>query len=201
MRWNKRWVGALVAGAACALAGSCGGAGPDASQSDASADAPHADASPDADADGCSNDFDFDASTLCCSTTVAEGCKHDQHCIPKWPGDARAFCSTLGGLGVRDCNGYHVVLDQGVDTGSSYYYDTQTGALVAIEDWNANYWSLECAGPSTFTRPACSGKWTYIDCRDAGADAAGATGGTSGTGGAGGVAATGGMGGADAGGG
>lgn len=186
MKPNQRWVVALVLGAGCGLSGSCSGENASTTR-DAGQDARHADAGfdalSDAPTDGCANSFDFDASPVCCYTTVAEGCKQHPVCITQWPGDPLAFCSGLGRFGVQDCGGYHVIRDMGTDTGTAYYYDIQSGNLVAIEDWNANDWSLACEGPSQFMPPACSGKWTYPHCPDA--NGAGGMGGATGSGGAG----------------
>lgn len=210
MKRNRRWVGALVVGAACAIAASCGGesansardastdsphadasqdaphadAGPDAPLADASQDAPSADAASDAYAEACTNPWDFDAS-LCCYATVAEACKHRQDCIPKWPGGA--FCPTLGSFYMQDCGGYHVLRSSYTEGGTNFYYNMQTGNLVAIVDWDANAFSIDCAGPGNFTPPACGNNWSHVDCQDASTDAGGGAGGSSGAGGIGGA--------------
>lgn len=196
-------MGTLVVGAACALAASCNGksgndagdantgspyadASQDAHHADASQDAHHADATSDAGSEACTNPFNFDAA-LCCYTTATEGCKQDPNCLSKWPGNPLAFCPGNGYFGVQDCGGYHVVHVLRVDVGWNYYYDIQSGNLLAIENWDANAFSIFCAGPSEFTPPACSNNWSYVDCRDAGIDAAGGAGGSSSGGGIGGA--------------
>lgn len=71
----------------------------------------------------------------------------------------------------EDCGGYHVGIDQGVDTQSRYYFATD-GSLVAVVHENANSHTTTCeAGPAGFTEPDCTGAQTTPVCVvDGGAD-------------------------------
>jgi hypothetical protein len=82
----------------------------------------------------------------------------------QWPtctGDwASALRNPPGGQGCSSwstafCGGYHVLSQQGIDSGQYYFYDPQTGQLVAIV--STGNVEVCLGGPADFTFPSvCS---------------------------------------------
>src|SRR5678815_642869 len=96
----------------------------------------------------------------------------------RWPTDpAATFCALYPNAILGTCSTYDAVLTHGVDTGSIYYYDAQSGALVATVWYGASVRIRRCnGGPASFVEPTCDFQSNV--CRPPGANggAGGATG-------------------------
>ena len=100
----------------------------------------------------------------------------------------QAYCDSCG-LGTHlagDCGDYRVLAHMGVDSGSSYYYRRDTGALVAAQYWSPPSPTGACFVVSTevFAPPASCDTRTYAPlpgwcAADAGTDSSCAAGGAS----------------------
>lgn len=100
-------------------------------------------------------------SLTCTSFASAEALCSGEGCDTTWAAVEanHAYCDTCAG-GPRtagDCGDYHVLTYTGVDTGGTYYYRRDTGALVAAQFFGAPNPSSTClaVGATSFTFPAC----------------------------------------------
>jgi hypothetical protein len=100
--------------------------------------------------------------TLTCPTTVAQICAGStatSGCPLTWDRAQvdTAFCEGVMPLRI-DCGAYHAVTFTLVDTSRTYFYDTASGALVAIVNASVVTGSVCLAGPTSgFTVPTCEG--------------------------------------------
>jgi hypothetical protein len=137
-----------------------------------------------------------DGAVTGCEETIEAACAADCSCVMDWPSDPlTTFCAlhpnAIVGLN-GSCEGYRLMVLQGVDTASLSYYDAQTGKLTADVWFMASVLPhRRCiAGPSDFVEPSCSTTWNSCSDLDAGAGGSGAAGGrASSSGGAGGIPA------------
>src|ERR1043165_4441203 len=72
----------------------------------------------------------------CTQFASAQALCDKEHCSPTWTEvqTNHAYCASCSGgytCSAGDCGDYHVVACMGVDTGASYYYRRDNGALVA----------------------------------------------------------------------
>jgi hypothetical protein len=104
-----------------------------------------------------------------CERSLADLCGADR-CRTTWPTDAGEFC---GGAGVGpggipsvsdSCDGYRVLVVQGVDMNSHSYYRADTNELVSIVIFSANTMKATCYGPTDFEEPTCAGSPTRLEC-------------------------------------
>jgi hypothetical protein len=105
---------------------------------------------------------------LQCTESVALFCV-DHACVKSWGNVATQSCATIGGRLIRmspmPCDGFDVLVSSGTDTGTSYYYESASGNLVAVVDYSANTGSNYCvAGPASFAPPECSLSFTSLTC-------------------------------------
>lgn len=107
-----------------------------------------------------------------CEGTVNDACTQTS-CIRHWPTNLADFCSVATSLdwaGIHEhCGSYNVFFNVSVDNGNMYYYDINTGNLVAIVHVN-NYTRTCFAGAPDFTEPEphCDDMLTPLKCQDGG---------------------------------
>lgn len=123
-------------------------------------------------AGGCVDSIDTTANqgSLTCSASVEAACSPCS-CVATWPTDpVRALCALDPGSSVgtnTSCGGYQLLVSQGTSASTHFYYDSQSGALVAITRTDATTMARSCvAGPSGFSEPPC--EYGLTPCADAG---------------------------------
>jgi hypothetical protein len=87
---------------------------------------------------------------------LAERCDSTTNCPPTLSAAAQ-ICAKAGASVARlwtgSCGGYLVVVEQGIDSGTTYFYDAQTMALVGVHDHVVPTHGDSCSGVSGFTPP------------------------------------------------
>jgi hypothetical protein len=106
---------------------------------------------------GCSGGGATTGASMSCANTVAAYCARNT-CLMSWADVEARACGAFGGLFVsrssQDCKGFNWVDTFGTDSGSTYYYDSTSGNLVAVVGYGNGSHSCN-AGPTTFTEPIC----------------------------------------------
>jgi hypothetical protein len=103
------------------------------------------------------------ATLSCTSVASAEELCASQHCDTTWAAVEadHTYCDTcaLGAsyVAVLDCGDYHVLSAFSVDSGSTFYYRRDTGALVAVQSGGAPNITDTCyaVGAVSFSPPTC----------------------------------------------
>ncbi len=88
--------------------------------------------------------------------------------------DAAPSPATTWYLDEKSCPGQVILTQIFVDAGVTYFYESRTGALIAVLGYHGDDYAECWAGPSTFA-PHCSSSFTWENqrmcgARDAGAD-------------------------------
>jgi hypothetical protein len=118
-------------------------------------------------ASGCQQNKTTSASLTCKSFASAEALCADQGCDPTWTAveTNHAHCDTCAGGPwlAGDCGDYHVLTYTGVDTGSSYYYRRDSGALAAAQFFGAPNPTSTCyaVGAASFAVPPSCDTTTF----------------------------------------
>jgi hypothetical protein len=121
-----------------------------------------------------------DGGVFACGASVEQACAHlaPESCDLTWSAEQTdtSLCNpnNVGSrIFVSDCVGYHVLTIDGIDSGTELYYDSTTGALVAILNVGFEMVPPCIGGPTAgFAPPSgCTTQTPTATCRgDAGGD-------------------------------
>lgn len=103
-----------------------------------------------------------------CSQSLSSYCG-GASCDLDWAAAQARWAASLCSPGMNEigtgCAGFDVLIVENLDAPVSEYFDSTTGALIAVTQNSKDFHT--CAGPSSFAAPSCPSAMWQHDCGDA----------------------------------